>query len=162
MFKKLLVALLFLSTAAHAQNRNRPDLKHAPHSYTNAARTTVADVAEDNYDVKYVKLDVAVSNISTAITGNVITRATVVAATMGSYVFELDTLLTIDSVLINGSIRTVTSSGAIRTVAFAAPLTSGTVFTAQVFYHGTPLSGTQYDIRGMNTFFDSCFTVIIC
>ena len=115
-----------------------------------ADKTTVADVGEDNYDVKYVKLDVSVTNTSTHIAGNVTTTATVTAPSMSSYVFELNTLLTIDSVLIDGVHVTLTSAGAVRTATLPAALTAGTSFTAQVFYGGTPTSGTLFGSLGMN------------
>lgn len=117
------------------------------------ARTTVASPAEDNYDVKYVKLDLKVSNTNTYVAGNVITTAQVVASSMSSYVFELDDVHTIDSVLIDGSSVTFTSSGAIRTATLPTSLSAGDMFTAQVFYRGTPASGSLFGgTKGINCF----------
>ena len=116
-----------------------------------AQRTTVADVAEDNYDVKYVKLDLNVTNTSTYMSGNVLTRAKVTAASLAAYVFELSPILTIDSVLINGAPLSVSSTGVVRTVNLSTPLAHDAVFTAQVFYRGTPVSGTSMGgANGMN------------
>jgi len=100
------------------------------------AKTTVASLAEDEYDMKHVKFDVNVSNTSTAIGGNVTTTAQVVATSMPAYVFELHSALIVDSVKINGQLRPVTSSGIVRTVTLPAPLPQNSMFTAQVFYHG--------------------------
>jgi aminopeptidase N len=110
-----------------------------------AAKTTVADPAEDQYDVKYVKLDLAMTNTSTAISGSVTTKAVTTAATMAAYVFELIPALVIDSVLIDGTLQPVTGTGVVRTVVFPSPITAGTPFTAQVFYHGAPVSGSGFD-----------------
>ena len=115
-----------------------------------AARTTVADIGEDNYDVKYVKFDLTMSNASTAIRGNVATTAVAIASSLASYVFELSPLLTIDSVLIGGVSLPVASAGVVRTVALPTALPAGTSFTAQVFYHGTPTSGTLGGSLGVN------------
>ncbi len=139
----LTVALIPVSYFAMAQENENNTKCHALKNKM-AARTTVASVAEDDYDVKYVKFDLNVSNTSTYLAGNVSTTATVVAASLSSYVFELNTLLTIDSVLINGAPRPFTSAGVVRTVNLAAPLSAGTSFTAQVFYSGTPTSGTLF------------------
>ena len=114
------------------------------------AKTTVADVAEDNYDVKYVKFDLNMSNSSTHIDGNVSTTAMVTASSLSAYVFELNPLLTIDSVLFNGSLLPVTGAGVVRTVTLPASLPAGTMFTAQVFYRGTPTSGTLSGALGIN------------
>lgn len=121
---------------------------HTLHSKA-AAKTTVADPAEENYDVKYVKLDLAMGNASTTVAGSATTKAVVIAP-MGAYVFELNPMLVIDSVLINGSSLPVTSAGVVRTVDLSLILSPGTPFTAQVFYHGTPTSGTGGFDAGIN------------
>ena len=109
-----------------------------------AARTTVADPAEENYDVKYLKFNLTMNNTSTTISGDVTTVAKVVASSLSAYVFELDPAYTIDSVLINGVSHTVTASGAVRTVTLTPLLASGVMFTARVFYHGTYISPPSY------------------
>lgn len=115
------------------------------------AKTTVASPLEEGYDVKYVKLDLAMSNQNTTLSGNALTKAVVLAANFPEYVFELDPQLTIDSVKIDGQGSAWSSSGSVRTATLAAPLSAGALFTAQVFYHGTPVSGTAFNIRGINT-----------
>ena len=104
-----------------------------------AAKPTVADPAEDNYDMQYVKLDLSMTNTSTLVSGSAFTRAKVVSATMPAYVFELTSLMTVDSVKINGQLRTVSGTDSIRTVALPTALNQNDVFTAQVFYHGAPV-----------------------
>jgi aminopeptidase N len=118
---------------------------------SHAAKPTVAHVDEDKYDVKYVKLDLAMNNTSTTISGNVITTAEVVSTTLGAYVFELLPPLVVDSVFIDGMPQSVVTTGDTCTVAFATPRAAGSTFTAQVYYHGTPVSGTSSDIHGIST-----------
>lgn len=148
--KVVLSAIVFcLGNNAIAQEEARPACQHMKSHMQH--KVTVADVGEDNYDVKYVKLDVTVTNTSTHIAGNATTTAVVTAPLMSAYVFELSSLLTIDSVLIDGVSATFSSSGVVRTATLPSSLTAGTAFTAQVFYRGTPTSGTLFGgSLGMN------------
>ncbi len=104
------------------------------------ARTTQADPGEENYDVKYLKFNLHVNDTSVFIWGDVSTTAQVVAI-MNSYVFELDTLMIIDSAKLNGTLYPVTNSGFIRTILLPFEFVPGTLFTAQIFYHGVPPPG---------------------
>lgn len=114
------------------------------------ARTTVADTGELAYDIKHVGFNLNLTNTATSVSGNVITTAVVTALSMDTYVFELNDTLTIDSFKLNGVIKTVsTTHPSLRKVALATPLASGSVFTAQVFYHGTGPVGTGFFSHGM-------------
>ena len=117
----------------------------------NADKNTIADPAENNYDIKYVKLNLNMTNTATTVSGNSITKAVVLSSSLSQYVFELLNVLTIDSVLINGINCVVTTSEDVRTANILAPISSGSLFTAQVFYHGTPPSGGLYSALGINT-----------
>ncbi len=107
-----------------------------------ANKTTIASLAEDNYDVKYLKFDLHMSDTSVYVSGNVTTKAVVTSATMPVYVFELDTTLVIDSAFINGTMLPATAIGGfVRSIALPSALAAGTLFTAQVYYHGLPPGG---------------------
>ena len=106
-----------------------------------ASKTTVADPAEENYDIKYLKFDLVMDNTSTTITGNVITMAVVTAGSLPAYVFELDSAYIIDSVLINGVSKTVIRSGIVRTVNLSPALLSGSSFIARVYYRDAIVPG---------------------
>lgn len=101
------------------------------------ARVTVASPLEDDYDIKYLRFNLHMSNTSTYIAGDVLTHAEA-AANMSQYVFELDTLMTVDSAKIDGALVPVASNGIIRSINLPSTISNGTSFTAQVFYHGTP------------------------
>jgi aminopeptidase N len=105
---------------------------------------------EDKYDVKYVKLNVEMTNIATTIGGDVTTTAQVTASALGSYVFEMLPPLVIDSVRLDGVLSTATVTGDTVMVPFATAKNMGEMFTAQVYYHGTPVSGTPSDIYGIS------------
>src|SRR4051812_30399234 len=60
------------------------------------AKVTVADPAEDSYDMKYLKFNLQANNLSTTLHGDVTTVAQVVASSLPAYVFELKAPLVID------------------------------------------------------------------
>lgn len=113
-----------------------------------AARTTVADLAENDYDVHFVKLDIAVTNTSTSISGSGITQAKVVAPTMQDYVFELSPQLTIDSAKFNGQPVSVLSNGFVQRIA-QVNLTQNSNFEVQIWYHGQPTGGAGFFSNGI-------------
>ncbi|HTN46297.1 MAG TPA: M1 family aminopeptidase [Flavipsychrobacter sp.] len=114
------------------------------------AKVTVADPAEENYDVTYVKMNVQLDNQSTYIEGDVTTSAKVIVPSMNQYVFELNSQLIIDSFKLNGQLLSATSNANhVRTVNLPVSLLQGTSFTAQVFYHGQPTSGSQFFSTGL-------------
>ncbi len=139
----LSVLLIASVTVSHAQENavkggcSRTKSKHSQ-------RTSVADPREDDYDVKYVKLNLNMTNMSTTLSGGVTTTAKVVATAMPAYIFELDTAYTIDLVVINGIHYGVTTTGSVRKVVLSSPLPEGAMFTAQVFYNGTFIPGESF------------------
>lgn len=110
-----------------------------------AAKTTLADAGEGDYDIKHLRFNLQVTDTALYMQGYVTTTAQVVVAAMNTYVFELDTLMTIDSVKINGTRLPVTTTlGYLRKVAFHSPMYLGAMFTAQVYYHGAAPAGSGY------------------
>lgn len=147
-----LVAMICWNVGIQAQDIDATAycIKGKQSAFGTAAKTTVATAEEEQYDVQYVKLDIKLTNESTWISGNVITRAKVVAASMPEYVFELDDTLVIDSVKINGQLRPVSHSGFIHRVVLQSPLSQNSLFTAQVFYGGVAKGGNAFGNFGMN------------
>jgi aminopeptidase N len=114
------------------------------------AKTTVAATQEDDYDVQYVKLDIAATNTCTAITGHVTTVVKVTAATLSEYYFELSNQLTIDSATINGQIASVVNvSNFVSKIVLPITLAQNSIFTTDVFYHGAPTGGTNFFTNGL-------------
>ena len=144
----ILLSIVFLiGTLTQAKEVNK-----CSHSTKKSAnKTTVADVAENNYDIKHLFFDISLSNINTSINGNVTTQARTTVANFNAYVFELDAQLTIDSAKFNGTLATVQSNGAVRTINIGSGLNINTDFSAQIFYHGQPKSGTgRFFTGGLN------------
>ncbi len=125
-----------------------------------ASKASVANMAEEDYDVKYLKFRLNVTDTSTYVSGNVTTVAQVVASTMTDYYFELDTTMTIDSAFINGVSLPVTTVGTLRKMTISAPLVSGQVFSARVVYHGFSVGdhGLIHAVttNGTNVAFTAC------
>ncbi|MBS1778940.1 MAG: T9SS type A sorting domain-containing protein [Bacteroidetes bacterium] len=115
-----------------------------------AGKLTVADVVEDAYDIKHVKIDIALTNQSTDIHGVVTVQASVVVSQLDTYVFELDTMLRVDSFLLNGIKMPVSNNGHIRSAMLDVPLPHDAPFTATIYYGGTADAGNGYYQAGLN------------
>ena len=137
-YAQLIVSILLLVSKLSFGQESAGDFKCFSKNNRRAERTTVLSASEDNYDVKYIHFDLKLSNDSTYIDGNVTTSALVVGSPMSAYVFELDSALTIDHILINGAPMLCATSGDIRTVSLPAPIMVGSIFTAEIVYHGNP------------------------
>lgn len=107
-----------------------------------ANKATIATPEEDYYDVKYVKFNIELSNLNTTVSGDVTTTAVTNVANFGTYAFELDSLIIIDSFKLNNQLQLVISNGKVRRVTMPVPMAQGVPFTVQVFYHGTAPAGT--------------------
>jgi aminopeptidase N len=125
-------------------------LKNKSHLNGSGAKTTVASLDEENYDIKHVKLDIELNNLSTQVKGSVTTTAISKTTFLNNYTFELTDVLTVDSVKINGQLTPLASEGIIRRALPANPIAPNTVFTAQVFYHGIAITGTAFATAGLN------------
>ncbi|MES2702868.1 MAG: M1 family aminopeptidase [Bacteroidota bacterium] len=108
------------------------------------AKATTAHAGEDDYDIKHLRFNLNVTDTATYIQGNVATTAQVVASSMTNYIFELGPDMIIDSAKVNGTLYTVSGTGPVRTITLSSALASGTMFTAQIFYHGTPPTGSGF------------------
>ncbi len=147
----LLSVFLLIGSYSFAQESPSENKCHYSKS-RNTRRVTDANPAEDNYDIKYLKFNLNMTNTSITISGDVTTKAMVVAASFSAYVFELDSSLTIDSVLIDGVSSAISNTGNVHTVTLPVLLHADSMFAAQVFYHGTPVvSGSIFGgIGGIN------------
>jgi aminopeptidase N len=66
---------------------------------------------------------------------------------MSEYVFELGTTMIIDSAKFDGvtvPLSSISTSGVVRKITLSSGLTVGITFTAQIFYHGTPPTGSGF------------------
>jgi aminopeptidase N len=110
-------------------------------------KTTAGSYLENNYDVKYLKFNLNLTNTSTQLSGDVTIKALTVNL-LDTFAFELNSVLTVDSVLFNGINEPFTTNGSIRKVPLSSVYNIGVAVTAQVFYHGQPPTGTGQFFTG--------------
>jgi aminopeptidase N len=149
----LLLTTLAAFTAAKAQNATDACIKQKLTHNSIVNRPATATPEENDYDVKHLSFDINLDNLSTEVSGNVITTAKVVASSMTIYAFELSHDITLDSVKINNVLvnpAAINTTGDIRKVSLVSAFPINTVFKAQVYYHGQPPSGTGFFTRGLN------------
>jgi len=137
---KFLLSCLFLLFAVQlfAIPYGHPCAAKRDRHYKNHPKTTTADLAEMNYDIKRLNFNLLASDTSTFLRGDVITAAVVTADSMATYVFELDSLITLDSAKFNGISVSVVRIGDVRKINLTSALHAGTYFTAEIYYHGIP------------------------
>ncbi len=115
------------------------------------AKNTVASPDELKYDVQHVHMDIALDNQSVAIAGNVTTTAEVTEGNFALYVCELNRLLQVDSVVVDGVKANFNRRDDIINVFMPVILQVGTIFKATVYYHGMPAAGSVFFFQsGMN------------
>src|SRR5690348_5918411 len=145
----LFTSLIFCKDPIYAQSISDICAKqNLTHSLVN--KTTTAAAEENDYDVKHLSFNIELTNTSTAVSGYVTTTAKVVATTLPVYAFELSRDLMLDSVKINNILVNsayIQTTGDVRRVILSTVLPINTIFTAQVYYHGQPLSGTGFFTR---------------
>lgn len=150
-FTLLSTVLLFIIHHCCAQDAAQVCSKGKIDGMQQIAMVTVASAEEDKYDVTHVKFDIALDNQSVDISGNVTTTAKVLEPNFAVYAFELNQLLTIDSVIINGQNVRFYHNSNLAEALCPEPYQPGQYFTAQVFYHGTPEEGNVAPFKsGMN------------
>jgi len=95
----------------------------------------------NEYDVNFYFLDINLERTSTYVSGNVSIHAKVTSALLDTFVCELSSALTVDSVKINNQIKTFNRIGDEVHIPINPGFSNNTPFVAQVFYKGTPPSG---------------------
>ena len=93
---------------------------------------------DSKYDVKYYKLDISVNHTSQTISGIVTCKSQIMQAGVTEIYYDLTNPLVVDSVLVNGSIRTFTRGSNKLNIALNGTFNQGDEITTVVYYHGTP------------------------
>jgi len=94
----------------------------------------------NNYDLKFYKLDIEVTNTSTYIEGYVLIKAEVQNTSLDTFVIEFASGMTVGSVLINEINHSFTHSENEIYVSLSYSLDVGNIFTVQIFYSGVSQS----------------------
>jgi aminopeptidase N len=106
-------------------------------SNENAKITYLQSPLVNKYDVKFYFLNIEVNNNATTVAGNVLIKAKTTAV-MDTFVVELLSNMTVDSVKINNVIKTFTHIDDHIYIKTGTAIPNNTLFTAQIYYHGTP------------------------
>ncbi|UCG27884.1 MAG: T9SS type A sorting domain-containing protein [Bacteroidales bacterium] len=114
--------------------------------YSRAGNYTTA---LDEYDVKFYFLDLEADNTSTHISGNTTIGAIPVVQSLQTFIFELSSALSVDSILVDDVRHNFITGDDIVTVNLETSIPQGDYFSVQVFYHGTV--PTQGFFAGMAT-----------
>lgn len=151
LFSTIILSLALCNTAL-AQNTVSATCAHTKmQAYRHLAKGTVASPEEDRYDVVDVTMNLELDNNSVFIKGDVTTTATILEDNFGLYVFELNQLLNIDSVLINGIRVPYSRDDDIVKVLTPTILHKDSVLIARIFYQGMPQTGTVFFFQsGLN------------
>ncbi len=153
-YRFLLVIILFLlyvTPSAAQQHFCAYSTARQHHNNAGSYKTLSYDPRMDSYDVKYVKLDLRLDNLSTYIEGSVTTMAEAGDKGMDAYVFELTDDLTIDSIHFNGQPVSYRSEALKRIVELQQIQSPRSLFTVQVYYHGAPPHTDDFYTRGLRS-----------
>ncbi len=93
---------------------------------------------DENFDVKYYKLDIAIDYDTKTISGNVTCEAKMIQNGVSQIYYDLTDPLTVDSVLLNDTITNFSRGTNTLFVKLNSNLNIGEEFTTKVYYHGTP------------------------
>lgn len=116
------------------------------------SRAKQYNAALDDYDVTFYFLDLEANNTSTTISGNVTIGAVAIEPALQTLVFELNSDLIVDSVLVNGVKHNAITGDDIVIVNLEVPVSYKEYFSVQVFYGGTVISESFF--AGMRTGID--------
>lgn len=103
----------------------------------------------NKYDVKYLKLDLAVETGTRVISGTALTVAKAVAS-LDSFIIELKNNMTVDSVFINGSKLPFSHNADHIYVSLTPALSQGTTVNTLIYYRGTAGNGVYAGTVGSN------------
>lgn len=136
----ILTATLFLIFSYNLFSQESECSKFKSHYILNKT-SQIEDIAELNYNVNYVKLDLKLTNKNQYITGNVYTIATVVSSTIDKWVFELHPNFSIDSIIVSGKKLAFSRSGNFVAAVLDKTYTKNNIFEGKVYYKGFSPSG---------------------
>lgn len=98
----------------------------------------------NNYDVKHVKLDIQLERTSINIAGNATLLVQSKVNSLDTIVLELKQVINVDSVKVNNLITNNYIHIADHIYTQCGPFAFGTLVSIQVYYHGTPPSGSFF------------------
>jgi len=140
----LIYILFFVCTSvysqSYSQNRDNKYKENIKPNYKIKYKNK-QNAKLNNYDVRFYFLDINLERTSSYISGNVSIYAKVTAAVLDTFVCELHSALTVDSVKLNNVKTSFNHIVDEIQIAVLPTLNHNADFKVQIFYHGTPPSG---------------------
>jgi aminopeptidase N len=134
------VSLLLISwTVGSQENIEKKYPSSCSKSYATGTEKveSMYSASMEKYDVKFYKIDLEADNLSIQLKGSASLIASVAATQLDTFVVELNSDYTVDSVVFDGTKLSFSrSSDEIRVIP-ALPLPTDTLFEAKVYYHGS-------------------------
>jgi aminopeptidase N len=139
MIIRILFTFLLLSSGLFCQEHDQriADMEKAAHSNL-FSLSKVNYPGESKIDVTYYGLDLSVTNSPRNITGAVTVSAKVDTSSIINFFLDLQDVLTVTSVLLNGTATTFTHSSDELHIDLDRTYIQGEEFSVEVFYHGEP------------------------
>ena len=132
----IILLLLCISYSLHSQRTYNCEANKVSYSEKHIISKPINNL-ENNYDVKFYKIDLNVSNTSTFISGSVTINAVVQNNILDTIVFELINSLTVDSLFVNGINYNFIHNDDEIIIKLQSPLFIGLLFSTKIYYHGT-------------------------
>jgi aminopeptidase N len=137
-FVTLISCLFFLSINCFAQDECKAECNHQ--QLRPEAVAYFQQPIMNEYDVRYLKLDVIIESLNTAIAGNCI-YTVVTTASMDTFAIEFVQAMMVDSLFINGTKLSFLREADHILVPLAVPFASNSTVQVQIFFKGTPSQG---------------------
>ncbi len=145
----LFFSLITLNTAVFAQEECKVECNRQFRAIENI--DYFQQPLMEKYDLRYLKLDVAIESNSTAISGNCTYRAVTVAS-LDTFAIELMQSVTVDSVFINGTKRSFLRQLDHILVPLTTIIPQSSNIEITIYYRGTPNAGLYTGISNTLNF----------
>lgn len=123
-----------------AQNMDHDCSYHKSNTYTEFNVKSRGVAGQEVYDMQFVKLELELTNQNNSVKGVAHLKARTLGS-MDEFVLELHSNLIVDSVYFQNKNAIFSHNSGILKIQGANNLSSGTEFTASVYYHGSPPNG---------------------
>ena len=139
MFHRFLAFLLLISTISFAQKDYKPWIKAERDNYRKTIKLSkVYYPGDSKIDVTYYGLDLKITTDPDNLTGNVTIGVKSDTTSLNSCFLDLRNILTVDSVLLNGTSTQFNHSNNKINITLDHIYNQDEYFTLKVFYHGLP------------------------
>jgi aminopeptidase N len=145
----LILPLLFVTLVGYSQKENSTQCGKRDRFNNHTLKSNSLSVSQialtERYNVSYYKLDLNMTNTTTALSGYAEMKATALVP-MDTILYELFSTLTISSISLNGvNVPFVRSNSAVK---IGVNYPAGTVFTVRTNYSGTPPTAQTNPLGG--------------